>query len=260
MKLLITGCLLVSFLFLVTIGLRAQDQKESPIGTHMTTPSEENFLVASDLVGSWMGCMKMPDERPEHGCGKFEYSTEFADGQNFSIYNADGTVWWRASRIQDTQYRTKGLEYSGGRPVADGAQPYLTEMATVMSFFTGAVEAPAVDYLAGTATREVAPAAAQAAAAQTVKVVGKQAARDVIDNLATSEAAKAAARRAVQRAGNSQSIEIITNEAEQVIVKVSRPGRNGYQVMEHTINRDGTKTVIQKAYDQSGKLVNYDPK
>jgi hypothetical protein len=82
----------------------------------------------------------------------------------------------------------------------------------------------------------------------------------VIERLAASEASKAAAKRAVSRATASSTIDVVKGPGESIIVRILRPGRNGHQVIESVIDSTGKKTVVQKAYDASGKLVHYDPK
>jgi len=87
----------------------------------------------------------------------------------------------------------------------------------------------------------------------------KNAARNAISQMLLSDAQFQAALRAIARATSKSAINI-TKEGENLIVKITRPGRNGYQEIVSTIDESGTKTVVQKAYDQSGKLVHYDPK
>jgi RHS repeat-associated protein len=87
----------------------------------------------------------------------------------------------------------------------------------------------------------------------------KAAARQAITRMAASEAAKAAARSAVSRATTSSTIEIV-EESGGLIVRISRAGRNGYQIVESVIKSDGAKSVVQKAFDAAGELVHYDPK
>jgi RHS repeat-associated protein len=87
----------------------------------------------------------------------------------------------------------------------------------------------------------------------------KAAARAAVEHLAASQAAKAAAKKAISRATSTSTIEVV-EEAGTVYVRISRAGRQGHQVIETTIKSDGTKTVVQKAYNDFGKLVHYDPK
>ncbi len=77
------------------------------------TPQKELFKSEDGLVGSWQGCFKMPDERHEHGCYKKSYAKEFQSAQNFTLFNADGTVWLHASRLENAEYRQSGLQYFG---------------------------------------------------------------------------------------------------------------------------------------------------
>lgn len=55
------------------------------------------------------------------------------------------------------------------------------------------------------------------------------------------------------------TIEVV-EEAGNVYVRIKRAGFDGYQVVESVIKSDGTKSVVQKAYDAAGRLVHYDPK
>lgn len=87
----------------------------------------------------------------------------------------------------------------------------------------------------------------------------KAAARAAVDGLAASPAAKAAARKAISRATANSTIEVV-EEAGTVYVRVKRAGFDGYQVVESVIKSNGTKEVVQKAYDASGRIVHYDPK
>ena len=92
-----------------------------------------------------------------------------------------------------------------------------------------------------------------------VGLTSKAAARSAIERMAASQAAKAAAKRAVSRATTGSKIDIV-NEGGSLVVRITRAGRNGYQVIESVIKSDGTKTVVQKAFDAAGKLVHYHPK
>lgn len=69
----------------------------------------------------------------------------------------------------------------------------------------------------------------------------------------------AAANRAIGR-GTSTSTYNVGTFGERVVVQVQRPGANGYQVVETVVSPDGSKFVVQKAYDATGQLVHYDPK
>ncbi|MBI2386657.1 MAG: hypothetical protein HYV14_11670 [Elusimicrobia bacterium] len=69
-----------------------------------------------------------------------------------------------------------------------------------------------------------------------------------------------AASRAIQRATLSDTIKMSVQKGGDLILKVSRPGRDGFQEFEHTISPNGTKQVIQRAYNSAGQLVHFDPK
>jgi hypothetical protein len=66
--------------------------------------------------------------------------------------------------------------------------------------------------------------------------------------------------RAVARATTSSSIEIVATAGGSVTVRVTRAGRDGYQVIESQVEPGGRKSVVQKAYNSAGQLVHHDPK
>lgn len=88
----------------------------------------------------------------------------------------------------------------------------------------------------------------------------KAAAREALARMALPEAQAQAARSAISRATTSSSVDIVQQEGGNLLVRVVRPGANGYQAIESTITRDGIKTVVQKAWDAAGRLVHVDPK
>ncbi|MCW5967912.1 MAG: RHS repeat-associated core domain-containing protein, partial [Blastocatellales bacterium] len=90
--------------------------------------------------------------------------------------------------------------------------------------------------------------------------LSKAAAREAIEQMGLSEAAKAAARRALMRAAANQKINILRGAAGEVIVRVYRQGYDGFQVIETIIDSAGNKRVIQQAVDALGRLVHWDPK
>ena len=57
----------------------------------------------------------------------------------------------------------------------------------------------------------------------------------------------------------SQTITIST-QRENVIVNLTRPGADGYQLFQSVIGPNGTVTVVQYAYNAAGQLVHIDPK
>jgi hypothetical protein len=69
-----------------------------------------------------------------------------------------------------------------------------------------------------------------------------------------------AARRTIARATSSDDLDVLPQASGAIVVTRTRPGRNGRQVFEDTIQPDGSKQVVQKAYDAAGNLVHHDPK
>jgi hypothetical protein len=88
----------------------------------------------------------------------------------------------------------------------------------------------------------------------------KAEARQFIDTLGLPPDQAAAAHRTIKRATNSEQIEVMRMVGGDLVVTRSRPGRVGYQVFEDTIRPDGSKSVVQRAYDADGRLVHDDPK
>jgi uncharacterized protein RhaS with RHS repeats len=93
-----------------------------------------------------------------------------------------------------------------------------------------------------------------------VGLATKGAARDALGQLGVEGAQRAAANRAIGRATSKETIDVIQTEGGDVVVKLSRPGRDGHQVIESTIKPDGSKSVVQRAYDSGGNVVHVDPK
>jgi hypothetical protein len=88
----------------------------------------------------------------------------------------------------------------------------------------------------------------------------KAEARQIIDALGLPDPQARAEYRTVGRATTSEDIDIVQQATGDLLVKRTRPGRVGYQVFEDTIRPDGSKEVVQKAYDDAGNLVHFDPK
>jgi hypothetical protein len=88
----------------------------------------------------------------------------------------------------------------------------------------------------------------------------KAEARQHIDGLGLPPDQAAAAYRTIKRATASEKIEIVLTKSSDLIVTRTRPGRVGYQVFEDTIRPAGGKSVVQRAYDDQGRLVHDDPK
>jgi hypothetical protein len=78
--------------------------------------------------------------------------------------------------------------------------------------------------------------------------------------MALPPAQEAAVLRAIARATTSSTIGITQEADGGVVVRISRAGRVGFQVIESVVTPDGMKTVVQLAYDSVGRLVHHDPK
>ena len=91
-------------------------------------------------------------------------------------------------------------------------------------------------------------------------LTSKAAARLFVRELALEGAQASAVNRAIGRATRSETIDVLQDESGDVVVRLTRPGRDGHQVIESTVRQDGTKSVRQRAYDAEGNLVHDDPK
>jgi hypothetical protein len=88
----------------------------------------------------------------------------------------------------------------------------------------------------------------------------KAEARRIIEGMALPEAQAKAARRTIVRATASDDLTVTGQASGAILITRSRPGASGRQVFEDTIKADGSKQVVQKAYDSAGNLVHDDPK
>jgi adenylate kinase family enzyme len=88
----------------------------------------------------------------------------------------------------------------------------------------------------------------------------KSEARRIIDSMPLPAVQAEAARRTIRRATTSEDIEVSLNTTGELLIKRSRIGKIGFQVLEDTIRPDGSKEVIQKAYDATGQLIHFDRK
>jgi len=69
----------------------------------------------------------------------------------------------------------------------------------------------------------------------------------------------ASVKKAIKRTTATDAIKI-TQNGPNATIEAFRLGRDGYQVIETTVGVNGSRGVIQKAYDSHGKLVHYDRK
>ncbi len=88
----------------------------------------------------------------------------------------------------------------------------------------------------------------------------KAEARRIIEGMGLPEAQVRAARRTIVRATASDELDVVPQPSGAILITRTRPGRDGKQVFEDTIRPDGSKQVVQKAYDAAGNLVHDDPK
>jgi hypothetical protein len=101
---------------------------------------------------------------------------------------------------------------------------------------------------------------AAAGVSDAVGFTSRSTARQALGQMGLSDAQAAAANRAIGRATTNTTIEITQGEGGSVVVRLSRPGRDGYQVVESVITEDGTKTVTQYGVNAQGTVVHIDPK
>jgi len=104
-----------------------------------------------------------------------------------------------------------------------------------------------VETVANTATRSA------------LNLATKSAARTAVTDLGLTEAQASAANSAIARATTKSTIDLIRQSTGELIVNITRAGRNGFQVMQSVISPNGAKKVTQYFADQAGKVF-ADPK
>ena len=87
----------------------------------------------------------------------------------------------------------------------------------------------------------------------------KGAAKDAAASMGLAAAQEAGVRSAIGRATSSSTIDLFKAAADNVYVQVSRPGRDGFQVMQSIVSPSGAKSVTQVIIDGAGKVF-LDPK
>ncbi|WP_243018433.1 MULTISPECIES: hypothetical protein [Candidatus Cardinium] len=78
--------------------------------------------------------------------------------------------------------------------------------------------------------------------------LGKSEARSFAQSMGLSKAQLSSVNSAIKRM-TSTSVSKVTQNGSDVVVQIFQQGRNGYQVIETTVRVNGSKQVIQKAYD-----------
>jgi hypothetical protein len=123
-----------------------------------------------------------------------------------------------------------------------------------------AAAAGVVRGVTGGVVRAFAADATGAAASSVTEFATKAAARSALAEMGLPDAQAAAVNRAIGRATTKTTIGIAQGEDGNVIVTLTRAGRDGQQVIESVVSQDGTKTVVQKGINAEGVVEHYDPK
>jgi RHS repeat-associated protein len=113
--------------------------------------------------------------------------------------------------------------------------------------------------ISGLFGREAVDAAAEEGAKVLLSGGTKQAAKDIVDEMADG-AQKASVKRGVAAATNSESVTIKQGADGSIQVIRTRPGVDGSQTFTKTIDASGNSSTVQTAHDAAGNLVHYDPK
>jgi hypothetical protein len=92
-----------------------------------------------------------------------------------------------------------------------------------------------------------------------VGLPNKRDARKALSSLDATSEQLALANRAIRRATTSSTIDV-GKYGPNVVVRVRRPGRDGYQLIETVIKPNGSMSVVQMGYNSKGKLTHYDVK
>jgi hypothetical protein len=115
----------------------------------------------------------------------------------------------------------------------------LHEKVSFLDFFSGQGGKAAGDFIFSGMTKAEARAAAQ--------------------SMGLTNAQQAAVNSAISRSTSTNLVKV-TQYGSDVVVQVIRPGTNGYQILESVVTPNGTKTVVQKAWDATGALDHFHPK
>jgi hypothetical protein len=159
-----------------------------------------------------------------------------------------GTIGLPANEFPGIQGQANNF---GAQQIVKGAGPVVNTLAAATVGFVGG--AMAAGTLSGTA-------AAEGIVSQTAQYVSKSAARALASRLATSAAQAAAAASAVSKATTSSSVQVF-KQGTNLVVSIIRAGAvDGYQEIEYVIDQAGNKQVVQKAFNNVGSLIHYDPK
>jgi len=89
--------------------------------------------------------------------------------------------------------------------------------------------------------------------------MNKSEARKAVSQMGLPKAQESGVRRAISDATSKNTINI-SRSGDNVIIKVFRQGKNGYQIIKSKVPPSGIREVIQEAYDEAGNLVHYHPK
>jgi RHS repeat-associated protein len=100
---------------------------------------------------------------------------------------------------------------------------------------------------------------ANTAARSVLSIGSKSAARTALSELGLTGVQETAARSAISRATSKSTIDLIRQESGELIVNITRAGKNGFQVMQSVISPNGAKKVTQFTVDEAGKIL-ADPK
>jgi RHS repeat-associated protein len=87
----------------------------------------------------------------------------------------------------------------------------------------------------------------------------KAEARLMLDSLGPLAVQSASARRTISAATATSTI-VVGRTGDSIVVQIYRPGHDGYQIIQQVVATDGSRSVVQFAYDAQGALTHYDPK
>ena len=108
--------------------------------------------------------------------------------------------------------------------------------------------------VAGAGARDAAELGAREIATTLARNATKGAAREVVEGAGLPAEQAAAARSAISRATASTGIDIIQQRGGNVLVNLTREGRNGFQLFQSAIAPNGAKNVTQFGVDQAGSF------
>jgi RHS repeat-associated protein len=218
-----------------------------------TDPDGETYRIC-DADGK--NCRDVSDEQ----FGKYQREStglRFQKGQIFAK-NEDGSQTFIGSYKQTDVDLTSPQFIALSRGMQQSQGP-VNVLAGASLAFVGVAGGVAAGGAIANALAPTFPEAAAFIPRAVMTFANKQAARAAIAGMGLTGPQAQEALRTISRATATSTVQIIRS-GQQVIVSVTRMGRDGYQQVEKFIDQSGGVRVVQKGINAAGELTHYDIK